>query len=91
MENNKHTFYVLQCADGTFYAGYTNDLAKRTATHNAGKGAKYTKPRLPVKVVYTETFDTKQEAMRREYAFKQLNRSQKERIIWGERHEISKK
>lgn len=91
MENNKHTFYVLQCADGTFYAGYTNDLAKRTATHNAGKGAKYTKPRLPVKVVYTETFDTKQQAMRREYAFKQLNRSQKERIIWGERHEISKK
>lgn len=84
MDNNKHTFYVLECADGSYYAGYTNNLAKRTATHNARKGAKYTKARLPVKVIYHEVYETKQEALRREYAFKQLTRKQKETIIWGE-------
>lgn len=74
---NKHYFYVLQCSDATYYAGYTNNLEKRIATHNAGKGAKYTKARTPVECVYFETFDTKQEAMRQEYAFKQLTRAQK--------------
>ena len=74
---NKHTFYVLQCSDTSFYAGYTNNLEKRVATHNAGKGAKYTKTRIPVTCIYFEEFDTKQEAMKKEYAFKQLTRAQK--------------
>lgn len=74
---NKHYFYVLQCSDNTYYAGYTNNLQKRIATHNAKKGAKYTKTRTPVEYVYTESFETKQEAMRQEYAFKQLTRVQK--------------
>lgn len=72
-----HFVYILECADGTFYTGYTNDLEKRIATHNAGKGAKYTKPRLPVKLLYHETYDTKEEAMRREYEIKTFTRKQK--------------
>ncbi|CAM5212620.1 Putative endonuclease OS=Ureibacillus acetophenoni OX=614649 GN=SAMN05877842_12311 PE=3 SV=1 [Ureibacillus acetophenoni] len=78
-----HFFYVLECADHTLYAGYTNNLEKRIATHNAGKGAKYTKPRTPVKCVYYETFETKQEAMPAEYAFKQLDRRAKLNYIGG--------
>ena len=74
---HKHVFYVLQCADTSLYAGYTNNLKKRIATHNAGKGAKYTRTRRPVTCVYFEEFDTKQEAMRAEYAFKQLRRAKK--------------
>jgi len=59
--------YILQCADGTLYTGYTNDLHHRIETHNAGAGAKYTKARLPVELVYSETYDAKQEAMKRDY------------------------
>lgn len=81
METNKHAFYVLCCADESFYAGYTNNIERRLATHNAGKGAKYTRARLPVALIHVEYFDTKQEAMRREYAFKQLTRKQKEQVI----------
>ena len=73
--------YILQCADGTLYTGWTNDLARRLALHNAGKGAKYTKSRLPVKLVYHETFATKEEAMRREAAIKRLSRQQKLALI----------
>ena len=62
--------YIVECADGTLYCGWTNDLEKRIADHNAGKGAKYTKHRLPVKLVYHEEFDTKEEAMRREAEIK---------------------
>ncbi|MBS7345282.1 MAG: GIY-YIG nuclease family protein [Caryophanon sp.] len=91
MDSNKHAFYVLECADGSFYAGYTNNVERRTATHNAGKGAKYTKARLPVTVIHVEYFDTKQEAMRREYAFKQLTRKQKEQVIRRGSDEVSKK
>lgn len=76
MENN-HYFYVLQCSDTSYYAGYTNNLEKRIATHNAGKGAKYTKARTPVSCIYFEQFESKQEALRKEYAFKQLTRAQK--------------
>lgn len=75
--NSKHYFYVLECSDNSLYAGYTNHLEKRVATHNAGKGAKYTKARGPVRCIYYETFETKQQAMRAEYAFKQLRRSDK--------------
>lgn len=73
--------YILKCNDNTFYTGWTNDLEKRVIAHNQGKGAKYTKPRLPVEVVYYETFESKEEAMRREYEIKQLSRKQKEDLI----------
>nr|WP_106782130.1 GIY-YIG nuclease family protein [Lysinibacillus timonensis] len=78
-----HYFYVLECADDSLYAGYTNNLEKRIAAHNTGKGAKYTKPRIPVKCVHYEIFETKQEAMRAEYAFKQLDRRTKLSYIGG--------
>ena len=65
--------YILKCKDGSFYTGWTNNLEKRIKDHNAGKGAKYTKSRCPVELVYYETFATKEEAMRREYAVKQLS------------------
>ena len=73
--------YIVKCSDGTYYTGWTNNLEKRIQSHNLGTGAKYTRPRLPVTLVYYETFSTKQEAMRREYAIKQLSRQQKESLI----------
>lgn len=73
--------YIVQCNDGTLYCGYSNDVPKRVDTHNKGKGAKYTKTRLPVKLVYTECFETKSEAMKREYQIKQLTRKQKCNLI----------
>ncbi|ETT88312.1 GIY-YIG nuclease family protein [Viridibacillus sp. FSL R5-0477] len=76
-KNNKHLMYVLECGDGTYYTGYTNDLEHRLGVHNQGKGAKYTRARLPVRCIYFEEYETKQEAMRAEYAFKQLTRKQK--------------
>lgn len=73
----QHTFYVLECKDGSYYAGYTNDLVKRVKVHNEGKGAKYTRAKRPVTCIYSELYETKQEAMQAEYAFKQLTRKQK--------------
>lgn len=73
--------YLLRCADGTLYTGFTNDLARRLAAHNAGKGAKYTRSRLPVELVYWENFSNKSSALRREYAIKQLPRRQKLTLI----------
>ncbi len=73
--------YIVRCKDDTLYCGWTNNLEKRIASHNAGTGAKYTKSRLPVELVYFETFDTKEEAMRREYAIKQLTRQEKLKLI----------
>ena len=72
--NQKTYTYIVQCRDGSLYTGWTNNLEKRVACHNAGKGGKYTASRIPVELVYYETFETKQEAMRREYAIKQLTR-----------------
>lgn len=69
--------YLLQCADGTLYCGWTNHLKERVKAHNEGKGAKYTKPRRPVTLVYFETFETKQEALRREIEIKKLSRKDK--------------
>lgn len=63
--------YVVECADGTLYTGYTTDVERRIKTHNAGKGAKYTKSRLPVKLIYQESFDSKEAAMSAESYFKQ--------------------
>lgn len=73
--------YILECADGTLYCGWTNHLKERVAAHNAGKGAKYTKNRRPVVLKYYETFSTKQEAMRRDWAVKQLSRKEKLALI----------
>lgn len=73
--------YILQCADGTLYTGWTNNLEKRVKTHNSGKGCKYTRARTPVQLVYWESFATKQEAQSREFAIKKMNRKAKERLI----------
>ncbi|MBR4780138.1 MAG: GIY-YIG nuclease family protein [Lachnospiraceae bacterium] len=80
MIKNNYT-YILECADGTLYCGWTNDLEKRLTAHNSGKGAKYTKSRLPVKLVYYETFATPNEAMSREYSIKKMTRSEKIKLI----------
>lgn len=73
--------YILKCSDGSLYTGWTNDLDRRINDHNAGKGAKYTKARRPVELVYYETFSTKEEAMKREYAIKQMTRRMKLKMI----------
>jgi len=73
--------YIVKCSDKTFYTGWTNDLKKRIEMHNSGKGAKYTKARLPVELVYYEAFDTKEEAMSREWHIKRLSRSEKQKLI----------
>ncbi|MDD7148948.1 MAG: GIY-YIG nuclease family protein [Lachnospiraceae bacterium] len=73
--------YIVRCSDGTLYTGWTNDLEKRIACHNQKKGAKYTKSRTPVTLVYSEQFETKEEAMRREYRIKQYSRKEKELLI----------
>ena len=73
--------YILKCSDETLYTGWTNDLEKRINAHNAGKGAKYTKNRRPVELAYYEEFATKEEAMSREDAIKQLTRRKKEELI----------
>ncbi len=73
--------YIVQCSDGTFYTGWTNDIKKRGLTHNAGKGAKYTRSRTPVKLVYLEQSESKEKAMRREAQIKRLSRYEKEQLI----------
>ncbi|RKJ06555.1 GIY-YIG nuclease family protein [bacterium D16-54] len=73
--------YLLQCADGSLYCGWTNHLQERVKAHNEGRGAKYTRGRRPVKLVYFEEFATRQEAMRREYQIKKLTRQEKERLV----------
>lgn len=75
--------YLLECSDGTLYCGYTNDVAARVKTHNEGKGAKYTKSRLPVRAVYVEEHATRHEAMSREGKIKRLSRAEKLRLIEG--------
>ena len=73
--------YIVQCSDGTYYTGWTNDIEKRILTHNARKGAKYTRSRTPVKLVYLEESDTKRQAIQREAQIKRLNRYEKEQLI----------
>ena len=75
--------YILRCSDGSYYTGWTNDLDNRVRTHNSGHGAKYTRTRLPVELVYFEEFETKEGAMRREFQIKRLTRMQKEKIIFS--------
>lgn len=83
-KSNSHITYIIRCSDGTYYTGYTTELDRRLTEHNEGKGAKYTKGRSPVELVYKEKHNTKRAAMKREYEIKQLTRDEKERVIEGE-------
>lgn len=76
--------YILRCADGTLYTGYTDDPERRARVHNAGKGAKYTRSRLPVELVYREALGDKSAALRREREIKGLTRAQKLALIAGQ-------
>jgi len=78
---NKWMVYIVKCADATLYTGITNDLEKRLKTHDAGTGAKYTKSRGPVTLVYAETLPDRSTASKREYAIKQLSRAKKLGLI----------
>ena len=83
--------YMVKCADGTLYTGWTNCLQKRLKAHNEGKnGAKYTKAKRPVRLVYYEGFRTKEEAMRREYQIKQLTREKKQKFIFFRKEEFAR-
>lgn len=73
--------YLLECGDGSLYCGWTNDLAKRVAAHQSGRGGKYTRSHLPVRLVYCETADSREAAMRREAAIKKLTHTQKMQLI----------
>ena len=73
--------YIVKCSDGSLYTGWTNNLEKRIKDHNAGRGAKYTKARRPVVLVYKEECPTKQEAMKREWEIKRLSRKEKLSMI----------
>ncbi|MFC6615397.1 GIY-YIG nuclease family protein [Halopenitus salinus] len=78
-----HHVYVIECADGTYYTGYTTDVERRVAEHDAGDGARYTRGRTPVELRHVEQFETRSAAMSREHAIKQLSRDEKERLIEG--------
>lgn len=80
MKDTAYT-YMVKCRDGSLYTGWTKELEKRMRCHNTGKGARYTKSRLPVKLVYYEVFDTRQEAMKRECALKRLKRRDKLKLV----------
>lgn len=84
---DKHYCYILTCNDKTLYCGYTNDLVNRLKKHNAGKGAKYTKTRLPVFLSYYEEFNSKSDALKREWQIKKLSRNKKLQLI--ENYEIN--
>ena len=75
--------YILRCADGTYYTGWTTDPEQRLKAHNSGKGAKYTRSRLPVEIVHLESFDTKEAAMSREKKIQHMSRKQKLELICG--------
>ena len=78
-----HYVYIVKCSDGTLYTGYTNNLNRRIKEHNEGEGAKYTKGRRPVDLVYSEKFKTKSKALKREYRIKQLSKRSKLDLIIG--------
>lgn len=74
--------YILECRDGSYYTGWTNNIVKRVEDHNIGKGAKYTKGRGPLTLVYLELFDSKNEALKKEAAIKKLTRLKKQELIY---------
>ena len=73
--------YIVECADDTYYTGWTTNVSARVAAHNAGVGARYTRARTPVKLVFWEAYDDKLLAQRREVAIKKMTRSQKEQLV----------
>ncbi|SNZ18277.1 putative endonuclease [Terribacillus aidingensis] len=93
MGENKHVVYILKCKDESLYTGYTNALANRLKQHSTGKGAKYTRGRGPFILVYLQTFETRQAALREEYRIKQLSKQQKWKLILegGRQHAITEK
>ena len=78
---DKHYIYIVRCKDGSLYTGYAKDIEQRMAKHNSGQGAKYTKIRRPVELVYQEMFNTKSEALKREYEIKTFTREKKLQLI----------
>lgn len=86
-----HYVYMLECSDGSLYTGYTTNVGKRLDTHNRGKGAKFTRSRLPCKLVYVEVYTSKQEAMSREWHIKhKLSRKDKLQLIQTYEYSISR-
>jgi putative endonuclease len=79
-----HAVYVLRCGDGSLYTGYTTDVARRIREHRAGEGARYTRGRGPLELVYVERFDSRSAAMSREYELKQVPKARKERLVAGD-------
>lgn len=79
--------YILECADKTLYTGWTVDLDNRLKTHNAGRASKYTRGRLPVRLIYYETYDDKVSAQQREWKIKQLSREKKLELVNGPKKE----
>lgn len=77
MSEKKFFIYIVECADGTLYTGWTTDVEKRVKAHNDGEGAKYTRSRGPIVLFHVEEFETKNEALSREMAIKRLSRAQK--------------
>ena len=77
--------YLLRCADGSLYCGWTTDLEARLATHNSGQGAKYTRSRRPVKLTYYEEYDNRHDALSREWHIKRMRREEKERLVSAKR------
>lgn len=77
----RYYVYIARCSDDTLYTGYTNDLEAREAKHNEGQGARYTRARGPVEIIYSETFKTRSTAMKREYEIKQMKKEEKERLV----------
>lgn len=80
-----HYVYVVECADGTLYTGYTVDVERRVREHNDGDGAKYTRGRTPVELVHVERFGNRSAALRREYELKRLARAEKVRLVEADR------
>lgn len=83
IEDKKYYVYIVECNDHSLYTGYTTDIDARITTHNEGSGAKYTRGRLPIILRYVEVFETKSEALKREYAIKQFSKKQKLSLIGG--------
>ncbi|MBD3388412.1 MAG: GIY-YIG nuclease family protein [Candidatus Altiarchaeales archaeon] len=77
----KYYVYLLECSDGSYYCGQTNNLQKRLRQHNEGEGGRYTRTRTPVRLVYTEQHKTRKEALKREAKIKKMTRGQKEELI----------
>lgn len=86
--NTMWYLYILKCGDGTLYTGITNDLEKRLEAHRSGKGAKYTRGRGPLELVYQETCDSHGEALRREHSVKKLSREEKLTLIFQKKSDI---